>query len=152
MAKRRGGIQWARLRIPKRGLCAVILLAFLYLPGMSVVRDDATVKLARTLYALGCLESREALLALGTVAMNRSENDEFPGALQQVLDAPGQFARGFRYDERSYEVARELVMGARGLPSEYIYYVKVSLDQEVATEGDVLRVGGYVFSDAPIDN
>jgi len=106
----------------KQILCAFLLVGLLVLPGLGITEGDDTVQLARTLYTLGRDESYETLLMLGSVVMNRVESPWYPDTVQEVLGEPHQFPRGMRYDDRSLNVARKLMMGYRALPSDVLYY------------------------------
>ena len=91
-------------------LCAAI-------PAMSFTEDRATVRLARTIYALAADESYETKLAIGTVAMNRVESPWYPDELADVLAQKHQFPSGSRYDSESLRAAHAVVSGRRTVDS-----------------------------------
>lgn len=89
-------------------LCAVI-------PAVSFTEDRATVRLARTIYALAADEGYETKLAIGTVVMNRVESPWYPDELADVLAQQHQFPSGSRYDSESLRAAHDVISGKRAL-------------------------------------
>ena len=86
-------------------LIVLALLACALIPSVGFTEDRDTVLLARTLYALGKNESYATKLALGTVVMNRLENNWFADSLGEVLNDQQQFPAGSRYDDESLRAA-----------------------------------------------
>lgn len=128
----------------KRGLCALLLVAILVLPGLGVTEGDDTIQLARTMYTLGRDESYETLLMIGSVVMNRVESPWYPDSVSDVLNQPHQFAHGTMYDERSLEAAREVMMGKRVLPGRILEYA--ALDSSSLPDGEqYIASGNYGF-------
>ncbi len=101
----------------KRGLCAVLLVFMMILPGLGITEGDDTIQLARTLYTLGRDESYETLLMIGSVVMNRVDSPWYPDTVSEVLGEPHQFPRGTLYDDRTLQAARDIMMGRRTLPT-----------------------------------
>ena len=129
----------------KRILCAVLLVTLLVIPGLGLTEGDDTIQLARTLYTLGRDESYDTLLLIGTVVMNRVDNPWYPDTVSEVLGQPHQFPRGMKYDERSRQAAREVMMGRRMLPAEVVRFC--ALDSTVQPdEADwCTSSGNYAF-------
>ncbi len=127
------------------GLIMLAMAACVFVPSVRFTEDRDTVRLARTLYALGKAESYETKLALGTVAMNRVENPWFPGSLGGVLSDQQQFPAGSRYDDESLRAAHALIAGRRGLPESALYYQAIDATNEWGEENRIDSVGGYNF-------
>ena len=131
--------------------CAVtgaILLAMLvcvFLPSAVFSEDRDTVLLAKTIYALGKNESYQTKLKLGSVVMNRLENDWFPDDLGEVLEDPQQFPAGSRYDADSLRAAHELISGKRALGSDALYYQAADASAPWSDEYLVSSAGNYNF-------
>lgn len=119
-------------------LCALI-------PSASFTEDQDTILLARTLYALGKDESYETKLALGSVVMNRLENDWFADDLGEVLSDQQQFPAGKRYDEDSLRAAHEVLSGRRVLPENALYYQPADSSRPWDSAHRVESVGNYHF-------
>lgn len=132
----------------KRILCAALLLALLVLPGLGLMEGEDTIRLAKTLYALGKDEGYETLLDLGTVVMNRVDSPWYPDTVMGVLREPHQFACGTLYDETCYQAARAVMMGRRTLPPDAVNYR--ALDASAPAEGgEAVKVSGnYEFRTA----
>ena len=96
-------------------LLALAIAVCIFLPSARYTEDEDSVLLARTIYALGKNESYQTKLKLGSVVMNRLENDWFPDDLGEVLEDPQQFPAGSRYDADSLRAAHELISGKRAL-------------------------------------
>ena len=90
-------------------LLALAVLAALLVPSVSFTEDRATIRLARTIYALGRNESYETKLALGSVVMNREDSGWFPNDLNGVLSQQQQFPAGTRYDSESLRAAHAVI-------------------------------------------
>lgn len=126
----------------KRILCAVLLIALFVFPGLGLTEGDDTMQLARTLYTLGRDESYDTLLMLGTVVMNRVDDPWYPDTVAEVLGEPHQFPSGMKYDERSLQAAREVMMGRRTLPRDVVRFcaqdatVKIDADKLCTTSGN----------------
>ena len=121
------------------------LLACALIPSVSFTEDRDTVLLARTLYALGKDESYETKLALGTVVMNRLENNWFPDSLGEVLNDQQQFPAGSRYDDDSLRAAHALLSGKRALSSDALYYQSADAANGWGEENKVDQSGNYNF-------
>lgn len=129
----------------KRGLCVLLLLMVVLLPGVGLTEDEDTVMLAKTLYTLAGEGDEQTRLMVGSVIMNRVDSVWFPDNLTQVLNQPHQFARGNRYNEACLSTARALMMGERSLPADVLY---LRMDQGAENwEGRPLydKMGGYAF-------
>ena len=103
-------------------VCAALLLICALIPTLAFTEDAATVRLARTIYALADEESYETKLAIGTVVVNRVESPWFAGSLEGVLTEQHQFPCGSRYDDESLEAAHAVLSGRRTLPDDVLYY------------------------------
>ena len=129
-------------------VAAVLALALaicIFLPSARYTEDEDTVLLARTIYALGKSESYATKLKLGSVVMNRLENDWFPDDLGEVLEDPQQFPAGSRYDADSLRAAHELISGKRALDSDALYYQAVDASAPWGEEYRVESAGNYNF-------
>ena len=129
-------------------VAAVLALALaicIFLPSARYTEDEDTVLLARTIYALGKGESYATKLKLGSVVMNRLENDWFPDDLGEVLEDPQQFPAGSRYDADSLRAAHELISGKRALDSDALYYQAVDASAPWGEEYRVESAGNYNF-------
>lgn len=84
-------------------------------------------------YLLAYAMSREAAdftdaYYVGNVILNRRDDPEFPNSILEILQQPLQYdwgvtsyERKYIYDERFYEIARELLAGKRFLPKNVVY-------------------------------
>ena len=129
-------------------VAAVLALALaicIFLPSARYTEDEDTVLLARTIYALGKGESYATKLKLGSVVMNRLENDWFPDDLGEVLTDPQQFPAGSRYDADSLRAAHELISGKRALGSDALYYQAADASAPWSDEYLVSSAGNYNF-------
>ena len=129
-------------------VAAVLALALaicIFLPSARYTEDEDTVLLARTIYALGKGESYATKLKLGSVVMNRLENDWFPDDLGEVLEDPQQFPAGSRYDADSLRAAHELISGKRALGSDALYYQAADASAPWSDEYLVSSAGNYNF-------
>ena len=126
-------------------LLALAVLAALLVPSVSFTEDRATIRLARTIYALGRNESYETKLALGSVVMNRVDSGWFPNDLNGVLSQQQQFPAGRRYDDDSLRAAHAVLSGKRTLNADVLYYQ--AADAPNAWDETTLcrRVGNYNF-------
>ena len=103
-------------------LCLLLLPIIALLPSLAYTEDAATMRLARTIYALAGEESYETKLDIGTVAANRVASPWFAGTLTGVLEEQHQFPCGSRYDAESLKAAHEIIAGRRTLPENVVYY------------------------------
>ena len=126
-------------------VCIVLLLACVLLPSFAFTEDAATVRLARTIYALAGDESYETKLAIGSVAGNRVDNIWFENDLESVLDEQHQFPCGRRYDAESLKAAHEIVSGARTLPEDVLYYQAIDASDRWSGEFLYKIIGNYGF-------
>ena len=123
----------------------IALLACAFIPSVSFTEDRDTVLLARTIYALGRNESYETKLALGTVVMNRLENNWFADSLGEVLRDQQQFPAGSRYDDDSLRAAHELLSGKRALSDSALYYQSANSAHSWGDAHLVDSCGNYNF-------
>lgn len=132
----------------RRLAAALVMLALtvcIFLPSVRFTEDRDTVLLARTIYALGKGESYETKLKLGSVVMNRLEDDWFPDDLGEVLSDPQQFPAGNRYDADSLKAAHELLTGRRALRRDALYYQAADASLAWGEENRVASSGNYNF-------
>ncbi len=118
----------------KRLLCAALLLALMVIPGIGLTEGSDTIRLARTIYTLGRDESYDTLLMIGSVVMNRVDSPWYPDTVSDVLGEPHQFAHGTKYDERSLQAAREVMMGSRKLPASVTVFSALDSTAKPANE------------------
>ena len=129
-------------------IAALMMLAMLlcmFIPSVSFTEDKDTVLLARTIYALGKGESYETKLALGSVVMNRMENNWFADTLGDVLGDQHQFPAGKRYDDDSLRAAHDVLSGKRTLSEEALYYQAADATSPWADTYQVDSEGNYNF-------
>lgn len=132
----------------RKWICGVIMLAIaaaVFAPTTSFTEDQDTIRLARTLYALGRRENYETKLALGSVVMNRVESDWFPDTLGKVLADQQQFPAGTRYDEESLRAAHALLSGTRTLPENALYYQADDASCALSAQEPLASAGNYNF-------
>ena len=126
-------------------MLALAVLAALLLPSVSFTEDRATIRLARTIYALGRNESYETKLALGSVVMNRVNSGWFPNDLNGVLSDQQQFPAGKRYDDDSLRAAHAVLSGKRTLDTDALYYQAADAPNVWDERTLCRRVGNYNF-------
>ena len=126
-------------------LLALAIAVCIFLPSARYTEDEDSVLLARTIYALGKNESYQTKLKLGSVVMNRLENDWFPDDLGAVLEDPQQFPAGSRYDADSLRAAHELISGKRALRSDALYYQAADASEPWGEAHRVDSAGNYNF-------
>lgn len=126
-------------------LMMLAMLACMFIPSVSFTEDKDTVLLARTIYALGKGESYETKLALGSVVMNRVENNWFADTLGDVLNDQQQFPAGKRYDNDSLRAAHDVLSGKRTLSEEALYYQAADASCPWADTYQVDSEGNYNF-------
>ena len=126
-------------------MAVVVALVCALVPSVSFTEDEDTVLLARTIYALGKGESYETKLALGSVVMNRVENNWFADTLGDVLNDQQQFPAGNRYDDASLQAAHEVLSGKRTLSDEALYYQAVDASAPWGEDFRVDSEGNYNF-------
>ena len=132
----------------KKLFAAIVMLALLacmFIPSVSFTEDKDTVLLARTIYALGKGESYQTKLALGSVVMNRVENNWFADSLGEVLNDQQQFPYGKRYDDDSLRAAHDVLSGKRTLSGEALYYQSADASNPWADTYRVDSEGNYNF-------
>lgn len=132
----------------RKWIVALMMLAMLvcvFLPSTGFTEDADTVLLARSIYALGKDESYETKLALGSVVMNRLENDWFADTLGEVLEDQQQFPAGKRYDNESLQAAHDVLSGKRTLDRDALYYQAADASEPWGTENQVANSGNYNF-------
>ena len=125
-------------------VCLALLFLVALLPSLTFTEDQATVHLARTIYALARDESYETKLAIASVVMNRVENPWYEGTLEEVLSSQHQFPSGERYDAQSLQAAHAAIAGKRNLPGDVLYYQAADAPNPW-TEGLYRIIGGYAF-------
>ena len=123
----------------------LVLLACTFIPSVSFTEDRDTILLARTIYALGKSESYATKLALGSVVMNRVENNWFADSLGDVLNEQQQFPSGSRYDDESLRAAHDVLSGKRSLAEDALYYQAADASTAWSSENLVASVGNYNF-------
>ena len=126
-------------------LMMLAMLACMFIPSVSFTEDKDTVLLARTIYALGKGESYETKLALGSVVMNRVENNWFADTLGDVLNDQQQFPAGKRYDDDSLRAAHDVLSGKRTLSEDALYYQAADASSPWADTYRVDSEGSYNF-------
>ena len=126
-------------------LLALAVLAALLVPSVSFTEDRATIRLARTIYALGRNESYKTKLALGSVVMNRVDSGWFPNDLHGVLSQQQQFPACRRYDDDSLRAAHAVLSGKRTLNTDALYYQAADAPNAWAETTLCRRVGNYNF-------
>lgn len=132
----------------RKWIAALVMLAMLacvFLPTVSFTEDADTVLLARAIYALGKNESYETKLALGSVVMNRVENNWFADSLGDVLTDQQQFPAGSRYDDESLRAAHAVISGKRALPGDALYYQAADASNAWGDENKIDSIGNYNF-------
>ena len=131
--------------LKKALLCMLLLPIFALLPSLAYTEDAATVRLARTIYALAGQEDYETKLAIGAVAVNRVQSPWFAGTLAEVLEEQHQFPSGSRYDRESLKAAHAVVAGERTLPGDVLYYHPLDASQPWPEQYRYIVLGGYGF-------
>ena len=123
----------------------LIFTAALLLPSVCFTEDRATVRLARTIYALAKDESYDTKLALGSLVINRVNSGWFSDDLGEVLSDQQQFPAGERYDDESLRAAHAVLAGKRTIDSDALYY-QAADTSDPWDEGDLCcSVGNYNF-------
>ena len=129
----------------KLALALILALLLAAIPSVSFTEDTAAVRLARTIYALAADESYETKLALGSVVMNRVENNWFADSLGDVLTDQQQFPAGSRYDDESLRAAHAVISGKRALSRDALYYQAADASNAWGDENKIDSVGNYNF-------
>ena len=125
-------------------IAVAVMLACIFVPGVSFTEDNDTIQLARSIYALARNESYETKLAIGNVVMNRVENPWFGDTVGEVLSQQHQFPAGSRYDAESLSAAHDVLSGKRILGKNALYYR--ACDASGEWNASVLKtVGNYSF-------
>lgn len=133
-------------RLPhKRIALTALAFALLLLPGMRTDEEGDVMRLAKTLYAIARYESRETMIAIGSVAMNRVASGVYPPTLREVLDAGDGFYRGAMYDGRTVAVAREVMMGARNVAPDVLHFSQTDPVITVGGGENARVIGGFAF-------
>lgn len=131
-------------------LFLAVMCACVAIPAPSYTEDSATVRLARTIYALAAHESYETKLAIGTVVMNRVDSPWYPSTLEEVLAQQQQFPCGTRYDAESLAAAHDVLSGERALASDVIAYQSKDASAPRGDENKCAESGGYNFYNADL--
>lgn len=126
-------------------LFLAVMCACVAIPATSYTEDSATVRLARTIYALAADESYETKLAIGTVVMNRVDSPWYPSTLEEVLAQQQQFPCGTRYDGESLAAAHAVISGKRALTSDAIAYQSKDASAPRGDKNKCAESGGYNF-------
>jgi len=116
----------------------------------SYTEDTATIRLARTIYAIAGDQDYETQLAIGTVIMNRVDSPWYPSTLEGVLSQQQQFPCGTRYDEQSLAAAHEVLTGTRTLDSDVIAYQAKDASAPRDAEDIVFESGNFNFFDTEL--
>lgn len=91
-------------------LAVSLLVVFAGLSGCGGRRHSPEECLARAMYFESNRSSRDGMIAVGTVVMNRVESGQYPRSICGVVGQRGQFAPGVmtkRMDDRSLPMVRE---------------------------------------------
>ncbi len=123
----------------------LVLIVTLLLPSMSYSEDYPTQLLAKTIFANTRGQSYEAMLAFGSIIMNRVNDKAFPGTIEAVINQKHQFAYGNNYDEISLEVARQLMKGNCTLPNYVLYTKTITSKQEWSNKWLYKTLGNLQF-------
>lgn len=116
----------------------------------SYTEDTATVRLARTIYAIAGDQDYETQLAIGTVIMNRVDSPWYPSTLEGVLSQQQQFPCGTRYDEEALAAAHEVLTGERTLDESVIAYQAKDASAPRDAEDVVAESGNFNFFDTDL--
>ena len=116
----------------------------------SYTEDTATVRLARTIYAIAGDQDYETQLAVGTVIMNRVDSPWYPSTLEGVLSQQQQFPCGTRYDEEALAAAHEVLTGERTLDESVIAYQAKDASAPRDAEDVVAESGNFNFFDTDL--
>lgn len=116
----------------------------------SYTEDTATVRLARTIYAIAGDQDYETQLAIGTVIMNRVDSPWYPSTLEGVLSQQQQFPCGTRYDEEALAAAHEVLTGERSLDESVIAYQAKDASAPRDAEDVVAESGNFNFFDTDL--
>ena len=135
------------MRMRRRWLILPILIciAALLLPSVCFTEDRATVRLARTIYALARDESYDTKLAIGSLVMNRVSSGWFSDDLSEVLSDQQQFPSGERYDDESLRAAHAALSGKRTIDRDALYYQASDATETWDADSLCCSVGNYNF-------
>jgi len=122
----------------------IVALAVGLFPRTVFTEDQATMRLARTIYAMAGQEDYATKLAIGSLVMNRVENKEYPNTLLGVLKEKHQFPSGTRCDAESLNAAHEILSGTRTLDEAYTCWQLAEREGDCSAER-ILRMGAYIF-------
>ena len=131
--------------VKKLLLFLVAACIFAAIPVSSYTEDTATVRLARTIYALAADEDYETKLDIATVIMNRVDSPWYPSTLDEVLSQQQQFPCGTRYDEESLAAAHEVLSGERTLDPDVIAFQSKDASAPRGDDGKCTESGNYNF-------
>lgn len=105
---------------PKSRIALLSAAALLVLAGCSLRRHSELECMERAMYFESSRSSRDGMIAVGSVVMNRVESGKYPRSVCGVVGQRGQFARGImtrRMNARSApevrEAARSVLQGER---------------------------------------
>ena len=136
--------------VKKLLLFLAVMCACIAIPAPSFTEDSATVRLARTIYALAADEPYETKLAIGSVVMNRVDSPWYPSTLEEVLAQQQQFPCGTRYDEESLAAAHDVISGQRTLSPDAIAYQSKDASAPRGDENKCAESGSYNFYNADL--
>ena len=121
----------------KKWLCLLVAFLLLLLPLSGLNQIEQRELLARALTATAGAASDEAMMALGSVAMNHAGSGDVQ-KLGAALDEAG-FTRGFRASERAKKAAQALLGGERTLTEDVLHFTKST------PENEHTRIGTFYF-------
>src|SRR5690606_23291812 len=109
--------------------------------------------MARAMYFESHRSSREGLIAVGSVVMNRVESEDFPDTVCEVVAQKNQFAQGImtrRMDEKSLPdvmAAADAVLGGERHPDvgKARFFHQAGLTFSYSNMHYVLEAGGNAF-------
>ncbi len=120
-------------------LCTIVLM-----PVASSTEDNETALLAQTLYAMAGDEEYETQLAIGSVIMNRLQNDGFPDTLEDVISQQ-MLPQSSEFDDKALAAARECLSGTRTLPGYVLYMKREDSGECWRSDGFFKQEGDYQF-------
>lgn len=108
------------MKIRKPGVCLPLVAALLVLAGCGLGRMSEQECMERAMYFESNRSSRDGMVAVGSVVMNRVQSGRYPRSVCGVVGQKGQFAKGImsrRMNEKSAprvrEAARSVLRGER---------------------------------------
>lgn len=129
----------------KAAMCFALLFLVAVLPSLTFTEDQATVRLARAIYALARDEGYQTKLAVASAALNRVKSPWHANTLRGVLEEQHQFPAGEYYDAQSLRAAHEALGGRRTLPGEVMYFQSIDAATRWDDEYLYKTIGGIAF-------